>query len=246
MSKISKKITAMREGGAKLREVKQKLEAFSQVGKSFMEIENEAQRLIKACGAEPNFDKVEDYHWATCINKNEGIVHGIPRDDIFVEDGDLISIDLGLLWKGWNLDTSISFIAGKSTPEKDYFLQVGKKALEKAIHAAQVGKTVYDISHQIEKTVVRGGFDPTWQLTGHYIGRQLHEEPYIPCIAVKSDRKHHLELNDTLAVEVMYAMGDCELQEAADGWTYETVDKSLTALFENTILITKDGPEVLT
>ena len=240
------KAVAMREGGRHLRAIKHELEKFSTVGRSFMEIEKEAMRLIHACGADSNFDKVPGYHWATCINKNEGIVHGIPRDDVFVENGDLISIDLGLLWQGWNLDTSISFLVGDTDDATRYFLHAGEKALEKAIHAARAGKTVYDISHQIEKSIVRAGFDPTWQLTGHYIGRQLHEDPYIPCVTDKRDRQYVLHVRDTLAVEVMYAQGCCDLQEAADGWTYETKDGSLTALFENTILITPDGPEVLT
>jgi len=246
MSEIDRKIAAMRTGGAHLRRIKKELEMYSEVGRSFMEIEKEAVRLIHACGADSNFDKVPGYHWATCINKNEGIVHGIPRDDIFVEDGDLISIDLGLLWDGWNLDTSISFLAGTSSEATRYFLHAGEKALEKAINTARVGKTIYDISHQIEKSIVRAGFDPTWQLTGHYIGRELHEDPYIPCVADKHDRKHVIKLHDTMAIEVMYAQGSCELQEAEDGWTYETVDGSLTGLFENTILITENGPEILT
>ena len=167
MTIVDEKIAAMREGGKHLREIKHKLEDYSIIGRSFMEIEKEAMRLIHECGADANFDKVPGYHWATCINKNEGIVHGIPRDDIFVEDGDLISIDLGLLWHGWNLDTSISFLAGKSNDETRHFLNSGQKALEKAIHAAKVGNSVYDISHQIEKSIVRAGYDPTWQLTGH-------------------------------------------------------------------------------
>ena len=242
----SDKIAAMRAGGAKLREIKAKLQEYSVVGRSFLEIEELAQKLIKKAGAQPNFSLEPGYHWATCINKNEGIVHGIPTADKIVEDGDVISIDLGLLWQGWNLDTSISFIAGKATPERKAFLAVGQKALDKAIAAAIVGNNVYDISRQIEKTIVRAGYDPTWQLTGHYIGRQLHEEPYVPCVAVKSDRKHQLKLHDTIAIEVMYAKGSCELQEAEDGWTYETVDGSITGLFENTILVTEGAPEILT
>ena len=240
------KIAAMREGGAKLRQIKHALQEFATVGKSFLAIEEEAQRLIKQAGAKPNFSLEPGYKWATCINKNEGIVHGIPTVDKFVEDGDLISIDLGLLWRGWNLDTSISFVAGASDEQKDYFLSVGQKALRRAISEAIVGNSVYDISHQIEKTIVRAGFDPTWQLTGHYIGRQLHEEPYVPCVAQKSDRKRPIRLHDTIAIEVMYAAGSCDLVEAADGWTYETRDGSLTGLFEETILVTAGEPEILT
>ncbi|MBQ6438267.1 type I methionyl aminopeptidase [bacterium] len=242
----AEKIAAMRTGGAKLRTIKKQLQELAQVGVNFAQIEAEAQRLIAAAGAKPNFSLEPGYHWATCINKNEGIVHGIPTEDKIVEDGDLISIDLGLLWQGWNLDTSISFVAGTSSEQKEYFMNAGKKALARAIGEAVAGASVYDISHQIEKTIVRAGFDPTWQLTGHYIGRKLHEDPYIPCVAQKSDRKLKINLGDTMAIEVMYAAGSCDLVEAADGWTYETRDGSLTGLFEETILVTENGPEILT
>jgi methionyl aminopeptidase len=239
------KITAMREGGAHLREIKFKLQDFAQVGRTFLEVEVLATGLIKQVGAKPNFSLVPGYHWTTCINKNEGIVHGIPNQTV-IESGDLISIDLGLIWHEWNLDVSISFIAGESTPEKDYFLAVGEKALAKATKQAVVGGTIYDLSRQIEKTITRSGFDPSYQLTGHFIGRQLHEDPLIPCVAQKSDRHHVLKAGDTLAIEVMYAQGSCDLELASDGWTYQTIDRSLTALWENTILVTSTGPEVLT
>ena len=240
------KITAMRQGGALLRNIKHQLQDYAVVGRNFAQIEALAMKLITDSGAQANFALVPGYRWATCINKNEGIVHGIPTADQVIEDGDLISIDLGLLWHGWNLDTSISFIAGTSTPAKDNFLQVGRKALAKAIGQAVVGNSVYDISRQIEKTITRAGFDPTWQLTGHYIGRQLHQDPLVPCVAQKSDRKKKLQLHDTIAVEVMYAWDSCELEQASDGWTYQTVDGSLTALWENTILVTDGEPEILT
>lgn len=243
---MSDKITAMRQGGAKLKVIKKQLADFAVPGKTFMDVENEAQRLIKAAGAVPNFSLVPGYHWAICINKNEGIVHGIPTEKIVINSGDLISIDLGLLWQGWNLDTSISFAAGQSNHQLDYFLQVGQHTLDKTITHAVAGNSVYDLSRVIEKTIKKAGFSPSFQLAGHYIGKELHEEPLIPCVPSKSDRKKILAVGDTVAIEVMYAQGDCDLVLAADGWTYETYDRSLTGLFEETILITDDVPEILT
>ena len=239
------KMTAMRAGGAKLHQIKLQLQEFSTVGRKLADIDALAHKLLLDAGAKPNFNLVPGYKWVCCINRNAGIVHGIP-DDSLIENGDLISIDLGLIWEGWNLDTSISFIAGDSTPTKDHFLAVGQKALRKAISEVSPGNSVYDVSRQIEKTVRKAGFDPTYQLTGHFIGRQLHESPMIPCFAQKSDRRKILKVGDALAIEVMYAMGECDLQLAADGWTYETIDGSLTALFEDTVLVTEDGPEVVT
>lgn len=242
---MTEKYQAMREGGKHLRRIKNQLQEFAVVGRLFSEVEELAQKLIRDCGAKPNFSLVPGYKWAICINKNEGIVHGLPNETI-IEDGDLISIDLGLLWQNWNLDTSISFIAGKSTPEKDYFLAVGQKALRKTIDRAMPGNSIYDLSHEIEKTIKRAGFDPSGQLAGHYIGRKLHEDPLIPCVAHKADRKKIIKIGDTMAIEVMYAMGNCDLVLAEDGWTYETRDRSWSALFEDTIIITENGAEVLT
>ena len=242
---MSDRITAMRQGGAKLKVIKKQLEEFSQIGRTFMDVEKEAQRLIKEAGAVPNFSLVPGYHWATCINKNEGIVHGIPNDTV-IQDGDLISIDLGLLWDGWNLDTSISFVAGKSNYQLDAFLEAGKHALDKTIAHALAGNNIHDLSHIIEKTIRKAGYSPSYQLAGHYIGRELHEEPLIPNVPSKGDRKKIIKVGDTMAIEVMYAQGECDLVLASDGWTYETYDKSLTALFEETVLITDGEPEILT
>lgn len=239
------RITAMRQGGAKLKIIKRQLQDFATVGKTFMDVENEAQRLIKAAGAVPNFSLVPGYHWAICINRNEGIVHGIPNGTV-IEDGDLISIDLGLLWEKWNLDTSISFVAGTSNYQLDAFLQTGQHTLDKTIAHALPGNSIHDLSHMIEKSIKKAGYSPSYQLAGHYIGKELHEEPLIPCVASKGDRKKIIKEGDTMAIEIMYAQGDCDLVLAEDGWTYETYDRSLTALFEETILVTADGPEILT
>ncbi len=239
------KINAMREGGRKLHYIKEQLQDFANIGTTFLEIENLAQKLIAESGAKPNFSLVPGYRWATCINRNQGIVHGIPNDTV-IQSGDLISIDLGLLWQNWNLDTSISFCVGNTTPEQQAFLAAGRKALSRTIEVALAGNSVYDLSYQIEKTIKKAGFSPSTQLAGHFIGKQLHMSPLIPCIAQKSDRRHLLKAGDTLAIEVMYAMGDPYVVLAQDGWTYETADGSLTALFEDTILITENGPEILT
>lgn len=239
------KIAAMREGGAKLRPIKKQLQEYAVIGRSFLEINDLATKLILQAGGKPNFSLVPGYHHTICINRNEGIVHGIPNDTR-IEDGDLISIDFGMLYHDWHLDTSISFVVGTSNDSLDYFMAVGKKALAKAIGAAQAGKSVYDISFQIEKTITRAGFSPSYELTGHGVGKKLHEEPLIPNVTNKADRRKLLKAGDTLAIEVMYAQGQCDLVLAADGWTYETADRSFTALFEDTILVTDGAAEILT
>jgi methionyl aminopeptidase len=242
---LKQKAQAMREGGLIVRRIKTQLQEFAQVGRTFLQVEARAQQLISDAGAVPNFSLEPGYHWAICINKNAGMVHGIP-DHQTINDGDLISIDLGILWRDFNLDTSISFVAGHSNPAQEKFLAAGKKALAKVIAAARSGNSVFDLSKAIEKTITAAGYQPSFQLTGHGVGRKLHEDPLIPCVATRSDKKIILFTGQTLALEVMYAAGNPYVILAADGWTYETADGSLSALFEDTVLITPTGPEVLT
>ncbi len=243
---VQEKIAAMRSGGKKLAEVREALVKFTKVGTRFDEIEKEAQRLIHATGATPNFALVPGYHWATCLMKNDEMCHGIPKHEKVVEDGDLITIDVGLLYKGYNLDTTASFLVGNATQERKDFLDVGKKALQRAIDAAVIGNSIYDISFAMQKVVERKGFGMVYQLTGHGIGKELHEEPHVPCIAQRSDKRKKLYEGQTIAIEVMYAMGDAFLVLDKDGWTYRTADHSLSGMIEETVLITANGPEILT
>jgi methionyl aminopeptidase len=177
--------------------------------------------------------------------KNDEVCHGVPRGKI-VQDGDLITIDIGLMNRGYHLDTTITFPVGKVSGEVKEFLEIGQKSLDKAIDQARVGNSVYDISFAMEKPLKRKGYGVVFQLTGHGVGEKLHMEPAIPCVPSKSDKKIKLTEGQTIAIENMYTMGSPVLEEAKDGWTYVTVDGSLSGMFEETVLITKDGPEVLT
>lgn len=246
MSEQEKRIIAMRYGGKLLGEVKQELRAFTEVGSTFADIEAHAQLLIKAKGAQPSFSTVPNYHWATCIMKNDELCHGIPTSEKKVSDGDIITIDVGLIYNGYHLDTTTTFVVGTSSPEKDHFLEVGQKSLSKAINKARIGNTVYDISAAMERVVVSEGFSCVYQLCGHGIGQELHMEPEVPCIAQRRNKKDKLFEGQTLAIEIMYAVGDAYLTVDADKWTYRTADGSLSGMFEETVLITKNGPEVLT
>ena len=242
----SAKISAMRVGGKKLGKVRDELAAFTKIGMSFADIEKEAQRLIHAAGATPNFSLVPGYHWATCIMKNDELCHGIPTAEKIVKDGDLITIDVGLLYQGYNLDTTTSFIMGNAAPEKTEFLETGKKALARAIEQAVAGNSVFDISFAMQKVVERHGYGMVYQLTGHGVGKKLHEDPHIPCVAQRADKRKILYAGQTIAIEPMYTMGNPYLTLDADGWTYRTADHSLAAMFEHTVLVGERGPEILT
>lgn len=245
MSSVQKKISAMRAGGKILKDVRDTLAVFTKVGMTFAEIEAEAQRLLKAHGVRPNFSTVPGYHWATCIMKNDMLCHGIPGKQV-VADGDLITIDIGCLYDGYHLDTTTSFAVGSVTSSVQKFLETGRASLKKAITTVAPGRSVYDISYAMEKVVVRHGYSCVYQLTGHGVGEELHMEPSIPCIAQKSDKRILLYPGMTIAVEIMYAQGNAEVVLDTDGWTYVTRDHSLSAMFEETVLVTDTGHEILT
>jgi methionyl aminopeptidase len=245
-SEMKNKIEIMREGGRRLAIVRDSLVKFTKIGMSFAAIEAEAQRLIKQQEAIPNFALVPGYHWATCIMKNDVICHGIPTEDKIVNDGDLITIDIGLLYKTYNLDTTASFFVGQTTPAKAKFLEVGQHGLERAIAEARVGNSVYDISYMMQKVIEKAGYGAVYQLTGHGIGKELHEDPYISCVAYRRDKKSKLYEGQTIAIEIMYTMGNPYLIADKDGWNHRTADHSLSAQIEETVLITSNGPEILT
>jgi methionyl aminopeptidase len=239
------KIAAMREGGHHLGQVREALAKFVAVGMKFEAIEIEAQRLIKATGATPSFSTVPGYHWATCLMINDEMCHGIPKNKV-VNDGDVLKIDVGLIWQGYHLDTTTTISVGAVKPGVTQFLEVGRRSLKKAINKVKAGASVYEVSKAMQKVVEEAGYSCVYQLTGHGVGEELHMEPNIPCIAQNSDKRVILTDGQTIAVEIMYAAGDATLKLDKDGWTYRTSDGSLSGMFEETVLVTKNGFEILT
>lgn len=242
----ARKLPAMREGGAALSRVRDGLQSFTAVGMSFQDIEDEAQRRIKSEGMQPSFSTVEGYSWATCVMRNDALLHGIPSPDVMVEEGDLITIDVGILHQGFHTDTSISFQVGKQTKKIQRFLSGGQAILDQAIQAAQPGSSVWDVSRIMQRSLHKYGWGAVYQMVGHGIGEELHMAPSIPCVASESDKSVIFEEGQTVAIEIMYAMGDPALKQDDDGWTYRTIDGSVSAMFEHTVHITSGGPEILT
>ena len=250
-----KKIAAMKAGGQKLSEIKHHLVSIAKPGVSLSTIESEAQRLIKATGGQPSFAMVPNYHWATCINLNDGLVHGVP-DDKKIKEGDLVSIDVGLFLNGFHTDTSVSFISTPKSasdsaiayPKKTALLQVGKKALAKAIVQAKTGNHVGHISQAIQVVVESAGYSVARNLTGHGVGEQLHQQPMIPCfLKTPLEETPIIQSGLTLAIEVIYMAGFHQtITDAEDNWTVRTEDGNLAAVFEETIVVSKGGPVVLT
>jgi len=245
--KTPEEIEIMREGGHRLKVVMDGVLAKVKPGISTAELDQIAEKLVESQDGFPSFKKVKGYKWTSCINLNEGVVHGIPGKEI-VKTGDLVSVDLGILYKGFNTDMARTVIAGDFfDTEKERFLAAGRKALKRAIKKARPGKRIGDLSETIETVLGEEGFKPVRELTGHGIGKKLHEDPQIPGIARgRLEKTEVLCPGMVLAIEVIYAQGSPSLVMKADGWTIETRDRKLAGLFEDTVAITHEGPVILT
>lgn len=244
--KTPEELKIMEEGGKKLSSVKHALTDMVAVGVSAEEIEKTACDLIEKSGAKPSFKMVPGYSWATCVNVNSGLVHGIPHKSIVFKKGDVISVDLGVYFKGFHTDTSFT-IAISPSKEVEIFLEAGKKAFNAAVSAVRPDNKIYDISERMEDAITLFGYTPIQALVGHGIGKQLHEEPAIPCF-VDGSRQNSLTIEPgmALAVEVMYTMGSHEVVQEKDGWTIGMEDDKISALFEDTLIVTQKGSRIIT
>lgn len=251
--KSQEEIQIMTEGGRKLGNIRDALLEFAHPKVTLLQVEEHAQELIEKSGGTPSFKTVGGYAWATCLCVNDVIVHGIPTM-YELRDGDLFTLDIGLLYKGFHTDTAWTMTVGGNTSisggitAHSHFRSVGEAALEGAIREAKIGNRVGDISRAIQTTVEGAGYSVIRALVGHGVGRMLHEEPQIPGYLRGSvaDTPELVE-GMTIAIEVIYAEGASGVMyKGDDGWSIATRDGSLSAVFEHTIAITKNGPSVLT
>lgn len=234
-----------RENGRKIADIKAKAVAFSQTHFNLADIDNYVEGLIRSAGGEPAFQLVPGYKWATCISVNSGFVHGIPKGTL--RRGDLVTIDTGMFYRGTTTDTAISFVVGEANSDQQHFLDVGRKTLTKTIAKARAGNKIRDLSETIQKNIETAGYSVTRTLTGHGVGKTMHEEPPIPCfVSPDPALRTRIEIGMVLAIEIMYMKGDWPLVLAKDGWTLATRDNSDSAVFEENVLITPKGPEILT
>jgi len=236
----------MIEGGRKLGRIKKRLIAEIKPGTTAQEIDLLTEELIKKAGGKPSFKMVPGYSWATCVNLNEGVVHGIPRKEIIFKKGDIVSVDLGLFYQGFHTDTSFS-VGILPTRTEIRFLETGKLALRRGIEKAVPGNRIFDISEAIQTTLEAASASPIRALVGHGIGRDLHERPQIPCFVSGSREKSpEIQVGMVFAIEVMYSQGKPDVFVAEDGWTISTKDGKIAGLFEETVAVTSNGPVVLT
>ena len=238
----------MEDNGQKLRKVMETTLSEVKPGVTLTELDQVAEEKIGELGGKPSFKMVPRYYWATCINLNEGVVHGIP-DDTPIKKGDYLSMDIGFYSQGFHTDMAKTIKVGseKGKGRSDKFLEAGKKALEEAIKQVKPDNRVGHLSQAIEETIKKAGYMPVKRLTGHGVGRQLHQKPNIPCfLKGKIKETSLLKKGMVLAIEVIYTQGKPDLFVAGDGWTIRTQDGKIAGLFEETVAVGAGGPLILT
>ena len=243
--KSKKEIELMREAGKMLEEVHNKLADFIKPGISTLEIDQFGEKAIRDLGCVPNFLNYNGYPASICVSVNDEVVHGIPRKDRILQDGDIVSLDAGLIHEGYHSDAARTHAVGNISEEAKRLIEVTKQSFFEGIKRAVPGNHLFDISEAIQKYVESNGYSVVRDLVGHGIGTHLHEDPQIPNF---KQRRKGMKLRPgmTLAIEPMVNEGSYDVVWLDDDWTVVTEDGSLAAHYENTIVITEDGCEILT
>jgi methionyl aminopeptidase len=246
--KSEEEMELMRQGGEMLRNVVTELLPRVKEGMTTQEVDRIATELIKNQGGDISFNKVKGYHWSTCLCINEQVVHTRPSKRK-LKNGDVFTVDIGVYYKNFHTDFATTFvIGGKTDPETEKFLETGKKTLEKAIAKANAGARIGEISKVIQDNIYGEGYFILKELTGHGVGRELHEDPFVPgYLDRKIEKTLEIKPGLVIAIEVIYSKGTEDIAyESGDDWSITSSDLSLTACFEHTIAITKKGTIVLT
>ena len=209
------------------------------------ELDRIAENYIRSQGATPNFKGYHGYPATACISINNEVIHGIPSAKRKIAQGDIVSVDLGAMFEGYNGDNAATFACGDITDEAKRLMDATRESLYEGIKAACVGGRIGDIGSAVQRYVEDRGFSVVRQFVGHGIGAKLHEAPEVPNFGTPG-RGIRLLPGMTLAIEPMVNVGGSEVKTLPDGWTVLTKDGSLSAHFEHTIVITPDGPQILT
>lgn len=245
MIKTAEEIERMRGAGKRLARVHEKLKDSIRPGVSTKEIDRVCEELIRGCGCTPNFLHYQGYPASVCVSVNDEVVHGIPSDNRLLREGDIVSLDTGLIYRGYHADAARTYGVGKISGEAKKLIDVTKESFFQGIEYALAGKHLHDISNAIADYVIAHNYGIVHDLVGHGIGRNLHEPPNIPNFPQRR-RGIRLKAGMTLAIEPMINIGTGEVEWLDDGWTVVTADHKLSAHYENTVLITDGRPEILT
>lgn len=238
-------IELIRESCRLLAIVHRELEEAIRPGMTTYEIDAMGEALIRKLGCVPNFKNYQGYPASICTSVNDEVVHGIPSRKRVLQEGDIISLDAGLIYKGYHSDAARTHGVGRISKEARQLIDVTRQSFFEGVKMAKAGGHLHDISNAVDAYVSGFGYGIVRDLVGHGIGRALHEDPQIPNFAQKR-RGPKLVPGMTLAVEPMINMGCADVRWLDDDWTVVTADGSLSAHYENTILITEGEPEILT
>lgn len=250
--KTAEEIEILKEGGARHAAILREIVAMVKPRVTTKELDDAARELVRAGGDEPSFlDYQPDgakrpYPATLCVSINDEVVHGIPNEHPrTLQEGDIVSLDLGIIHKNLITDSAVTVSVGKIDDQSRELLRVTKEALYKGIEAAQAGNTIGDIGHAIETYVAPSGFSHAEGLAGHGVGYSVHEDPYVPNTG-KKGTGIRLKPGMVIAIEPMLNLGTGKIKLDSDGYTYRTKDGKRSAHFEHTIVITENGPLVVT
>lgn len=242
--KNQKELEIMRQAGLVVADTLERLAGLVKPGITTAALDRFAENYLAERGAKASFKGYNGFPASVCVSINEEVVHGIPGKRR-LQEGDIVSIDLGAIVNGWHGDAAITVPVGEVSPELVRLLKVTEESLYLGIKEAQVGARLGMVSHAIQSYVERAGFSIVRQYVGHGIGRQMHEDPPVPNYG-RQDRGPVLAEGMTLAIEPMVNVGGFEVLVKPDNWTVFTRDGSYSAHFEHTVAITSNGPEILT
>jgi len=242
--KSAEEIDTMSRAGTVVAETLALLEEQIQPGITTAELDAIAEEHIRSRGGEPTFKGYKGYPAATCLSPNAMVVHGIPGK-VKLEDGDILSVDVGVTLDGFVADSAWTFPVGSISLEAQRLLDTCKAALEAGIAEARIGNAIADISRAVQTVTEAAGFSVIRSLVGHGVGRSMHEEPQVPNFA-SSHRGPELREGMTIAIEPMITAGGADVYIEDDDWSISTADDSLSAHFEHTVAVTAAGPRILT
>lgn len=242
--KSEREIELMREAGRILARVHEDLGKIIRPGISTLDIDRAGERMIRSYGCIPSFKNYNGYPASICVSVNEEVVHGIPNKHRILHEGDIVSLDAGVIYNGYHSDAARTYAVGKIAPEAENLIRVTRECFYEGIKYAKAGNHLNDISSSIQAYAEHFGYGVVRDLVGHGVGRALHEDPEVPNF---SQRKRGIRLRPgmTLAIEPMINLGRADVVWLDDNWTVVTDDGSLSAHYENTVLITDGEPEIL-
>ena len=243
--KSEKQIALMREAGRLLAITHEELHKALKPGMTTLDIDRLGEEIIRDFGCVPNFKNYNGFPASICVSINDEVVHGIPTDKRVLKEGDIVSLDAGLIYKGYHSDAARTWGVGEISKEAQRLIDVTKQSFFEGIKFAKEGNHLYEISKAIQDYAEGFGYSIVRDLVGHGIGTHLHEDPQIPNFKPVG-RGLKLRAGMTLAIEPMINQGVYDVEWLDDDWTVVTADGALSAHYENTVLITKDGCEILT